>query len=687
MRRPAPRKPIAVRLSNTSFEVSILRHQHRVGVVLSGPRSDSTNPDAKSSHPTHEPIAMPKETSSPPKGNSYDPLHRSDVFLLICYSLLLFGISTVSGRPLTLHECVLPQSARSMFADRDFIVPKIDAKPAGAVASTMPSAPWLESPPLPQWITVAIAIPFGRCDSESIVRIGPVLVGTSVVLMVAWMATLWYGRSLGLLAGLVMATSFQFTRYCWLAEDEIYLCGVITAVAALFVKIEFGATPFTIPTDRGVLHSALSAVFGSRPWIFVAFFITLGATNLVKGLLFGTVVALVPIGGFLLLSADLPRIAKYLWLWGACLFFAVMFAWPLAVYSRCPDVLDLWHCDLYGRLSGRYTVTNEPVWYYAANLPWMLLPWTFIVPFGLWATRLSAWCNRTSPERFLWCWAFLLPVVLSIPGGKHHHYLLHGISPWAILAALGVREFRTVVLTWPRWLTHPATSVFAYGVPAIIALAVIGSQIPGPAWMPLVFAVAVPCVASLCAWAAMDQSAWRSGALTFGVLLCGYAFGHCYAGRYIDSNRHDVAFMRSVRQRVDTERLPLLIDMSANPFHGLMGLFHQKDETRLLHNPSFLAASEVNAPEVLIVAIDSHRDEIAGFGDVEALERSERIPRGMTEKDHLTLFRLHFRENIERVPASNIRISPMQAMCRTKGPFLTVDIAKKGSQPTETVLK
>ena len=67
-----------------------------------------------------------------------------------------------------------------------------------------PTEPWLESPPLPQWVTVLVAIPFGRCDTVGIVRIGPMLVATGVVLMTAWMASLWFGRSLGLLAGLVL---------------------------------------------------------------------------------------------------------------------------------------------------------------------------------------------------------------------------------------------------------------------------------------------------------------------------------------------------------------------------------------------------------------------------------------------------------------------------------------------------
>ncbi len=128
-------------------------------------------------------------------------LGRRDYLLLTVYCLVLFGLAMVSGRGLSIHESVLPQSAREMYADGDWVVPKRGG------------APWMESPPLPQWATVAVASLFGRCDTVAIVRLGPTLVATAVVLMVAWMATLFFGRGLGLLSGFVMATTCQFLRF------------------------------------------------------------------------------------------------------------------------------------------------------------------------------------------------------------------------------------------------------------------------------------------------------------------------------------------------------------------------------------------------------------------------------------------------------------------------------------------
>src|SRR5438105_2638891 len=138
---------------------------------------------------------------------------------------------------------------------------------------------------------------------------------------------------------------------------------------------------------------------------------------------------------FLIWNGDLRRITYYLWFWGWLAFVAVAVAWPLAAYSRYPDVVDLWLFDHVGRLDGAYQAISEPFWYYLKVLPSEIAPWTLVIPIGLWLTRARALHTRYSPERFLWCWAILTPLVFSIPSGKHHHYLLHCLAPWAVLAA------------------------------------------------------------------------------------------------------------------------------------------------------------------------------------------------------------------------------------------------------------
>src|SRR5206468_1855650 len=118
----------------------------------------------------------------------------------------------------------------------------------------------------------------------------------------------------------------------------------------------------------------LRGFVGTRPWSVLAFFVLLGMTNLAKGLVFGTVIVLAPVGIFLLWNFRWASITRYLWLWGWLAFAAVALPWPLlVVYSGWGDAVDVWRFDLFGRLNQNYL--GEPWWYYFMCLLWVPQPW------------------------------------------------------------------------------------------------------------------------------------------------------------------------------------------------------------------------------------------------------------------------------------------------------------------------
>lgn len=584
-------------------------------------------------------------------------LERRDWILLVVYCLALFGVSLFAGRPMTLHESVLPQSAREMLADGDWIVPKKGGEP------------WLESPPLPQWCTVAIASLFGRCDAEWIVRIGPALVATFCVCLTSWMASVWYGRIIGLMSGLILATTCQFTRYAWLAEDEIYLCGLVTAAVAWFVKLEFVEKPE--PEASAMGSSILTMLFGPRSWSVVIFFVLMGMTNLAKGLIFGTAMAAIPMGGWLLWNRDWSRCTKYVWVWGFLLFGVILAAWPLAARWRSPDVVDVWVYDLGGRVSGEYTDINQPIWYYPVNLPWMLAPWTFVIPFGLAATWQAVKSQRNSPARFLWAWALLIPIIFSIPGGKHHHYLLHALTPWAVLAALGVDRCRAWLAAWPRWLVHPVTGVMTVGVPVMIALFLIQSRypIPGPPGFFVSLMATIPVLAFLLTWGLHHPQPRIVAATVFSLLFAGYAFGHWYAGQYVDVNRMDVALIKETRRLAEEEQATIVVDMNQSPLTGFLDLFYLPATARSVHNISFLA--DQNLPrEFLLLTRTGEAESLHEFGEIREVASSQRRHKPATEPWRLALYSVRLKDDLTRRSAEGLHVSPMQAMHRADGPML-----------------
>ncbi|HMP59080.1 MAG TPA: hypothetical protein PKD86_06985, partial [Gemmatales bacterium] len=75
-----------------------------------------------------------------------------DYFLLAGFCLVLFGVSLVGGRPMTMHESVLPQCTREMHDRGDWLTPHSGGRP------------WLHRPPPPHWGILALTSPFGRVD-------------------------------------------------------------------------------------------------------------------------------------------------------------------------------------------------------------------------------------------------------------------------------------------------------------------------------------------------------------------------------------------------------------------------------------------------------------------------------------------------------------------------------------------
>lgn len=561
-------------------------------------------------------------------------LTRRDWALLLSFTLILNSVVLSVGGPLTLHEGVLSQTSRAMYANGDWVIPWYG------------QAPWLERPPMPQWLTCGLGVLFGGLDQEWTIRIGPALAGTATVLLTAWLAAAFFGRGLGMLSGLILATMYQFVRYSTLAEADMFLAPIIAATLCAFAKLEI-----------------LKRDSGTR-WLLLAFFCLLGATNLAKGLVFGTVMTLVPVGFFLLWNWDWRAIVRYVYLPGWIAFAAIALAWPLAVYRRVPDAVDVWHFDLIARLRDGYL--GEPWWYYFASLGFILFPWTPFAFGGLGVTASKMWRQRYSPERFLWCWAIATPAVFSLSKGKHHHYMIHFMAPWAILSALAVRwcwERRGSFRVNRRALT---AGVILAGEIALIAL---GRRIAEPEWLRTFLLVVWPLNTLAVAWLWTQRNAAVAVAGNFALLGICYVGSFAFKSAYLHRSNDDTAFLREARAAVGPEQ-KLLLHPTGEALEGLRMLFYLGDDLVFLHNLTFLHDRRIDQPEVYLISRHKDLPIIEKYGAAEALLQSKKSRREESPADRWTLFRVRLREDLEKKNASEYRISPMQAMYRVAGPDL-----------------
>jgi len=535
-----------------------------------------------------------------PQNKAHNDRPWSIIAIPALFGLALFCVPLPQDHILSIHESVLPQTAKMMAHNSDWLIPRRDSM-----------TPWLENPPLPQWITVSLCNLVGTCSEAWVARLAAATAGALVVLLVTLMGTRLFGRALGILSGLIMATSFEVVRYATLAEDEIFLALTSTAAMTCFVFAQFGSS--RNPVDPATLIPADCVRFwGARPWTVVGVFAAAGLTNLTKGIGFGPLMMFIPVTAFILLTGKLSLLRRYLWAWGVMLFLLIGLWWPLVITLEVPGAIELWLYDLLGRTSGDYSLMSKPFWYYAVALLQVNAPWILLAPVAFVATWRAALYDRESPERFLWLWAFSVPLVLSFFSGKHHHYLLHSVAPWAMLAALGLKRMASRIPVVCRSPQVAASILFG-------ALAVI-----------------------------------------YGGLLLSHKTVHHDDGRFIETI-------------ADTYPSgPFLVDHSiTDDLKGLQILFYLPQEhTRGLHNLSFLKAKEITEERVYVITEQGRRNKLAHFGDVIQLLQSRKTGRQNDPKALLTLFELTYHDDLERVSTEGLVITPMQAMYRTPGPDL-----------------
>ena len=577
-----------------------------------------------------------------------DVPRRSDCLLVGLFALVLFGYSAFSGRPLTMHEARLPQTSREMLATHHWLLP------------TSGNRPWLERPPLPHWFVCAAMAVTGHVDRVWVVRLPSAIMGAVTVVLTVWMAGRCFGRTVGLLSGCVLATSYEFYLYAGSAEDDVYLAALVAVATVLFVRSEFLS-----PGERG------GRFWGNRPWDVWAFFVVVGLTNLAKGPLLGVAFVGSAVGAYAVWTGLAERrwatFFRYTWLWGWLVLLGLTVAWPAWAVHRYPDVVDNWKYDYLGRMSGAYTDINQPWYYYLPTWAVALLPWTPACVVGLLATWRR---GASSAVRFVCCWAFVPLLLLSTPHGKHHHYLVPLVAPSAVLAAVGVREIGRWLLIprGPVWLRNPWLAGAVLGLPAVAAAAVAGRRLP----FPPAAVVALAVIWTACAFAFVHALRRGSGAGLMAsalvMLAVAYGWAQTFAAAGTDHTVADTAFLGRVQSEVPADA-PLLVNAKLGPVGNLDFFriqFYSRPDAVLLHNLTFLRDQAIAAPTVYVIARSTSRPQLDQLGIVALVDHSTDSHEAGGRFGNFALFRLTFDPHLKRYPAPT-RITSMQAMERAEG--------------------
>ena len=368
---------------------------------------------------------------------THEPAHNSShlgaklAIIVFVFCIVLFGYASFTDRPLTLHEARLPQTAREMLYTGHFSY------------ANSSDRPWVERPPLPQWMTViagqlTVALTAGLktgLDDASVARFVVALVGALTCVLTALSAARLFGRNIGVMSGLLLATTYEFYIYATRAEDEVYLAGLVALCFYAYLR---------------------ASIDKRRVWMLV-FFVSLGLTHLVRGPLVG----MAQVGVVLLVFHVVQSLRARNWrelfapigptFWVVGLLGSVLLggAWYVWIALNVPGFVGNLRYDLAGPFG------HDPWWYYIPTLLWTLLPWTFFSIIG--AARLMRSKTHTGPfasSLFTLVWAIAPVLLMSIPARKHHHYLVPVFAGWAVLGAIGLATTWTYLLSLKPMQMH-----------------------------------------------------------------------------------------------------------------------------------------------------------------------------------------------------------------------------------------
>jgi 4-amino-4-deoxy-L-arabinose transferase-like glycosyltransferase len=554
------------------------------------------------------------------------------------FALIAFGSVWPADKPLSMHEARLPQLSREMSLGGSWIIPQSGGRP------------WTERPPLPQWITALAIQAHGERPPEWVVRIPPVVMGVITCMLVAGIACrITSSTRLGILAGIALATMYEFMIYATLAEDEVFLAALVALAWWAFVE---------------ALHDA------RRRWVWgVVFFLALALTHLVRGPMVGMSQVGAGVGAYLLtcalgtdargarLKALFQPFGWAVWIVGLLLALVLGLSWWVHGAMTVPGFRENLAYDFFSGFGA------DPWWYYGLTLLWTTQPWTIpIIVALIWAVRR---CRHDRSARLVLCLAVAPVLLMSIPERKHHHYLVPLLGAWAILGSIGM----SLVWKWGCSLKpRPVTVTISYAAAGVLAGA--GAFVGVSKLMPGVSSGALLTLAiGLAAGiAGFGVAAARRHAVGATIAFAS-AFAVVSGFFQIHYNSSDPRRLadRAFAQRVERETpvdAPLLIVQKESLDFFLLQ-FYIRPEARLLHNNTFLKSDRITAPTVYVVTRAADRPFIDTLGTVQEVFRADYSRRERGPDWRWTLYRLTFRPDLSRYPEP--AIDAAQAMRRPDG--------------------
>jgi 4-amino-4-deoxy-L-arabinose transferase-like glycosyltransferase len=322
-------------------------------------------------------------------------------------------------------------------------------------------------PPLFHWVGALASLVRGHM-TEATVRFPSALFASLGVLLVYHLGRKLYDPTTGLFAGLILATSIVYQAAAVEARVDMTLTFWLTLTLVLFYGLYQG-------------------LFENILWEYV-FFLSAGISVLAKGPV-SLVLCILVITLFLAARRRWDLFWKLALHPGVILAVAVFSLWyGSALWIGGEKFFGL---QFIKENVARFFVHGEggtghqkPIYYFIPYLFTLGLPWTLLLPFGLF--DYLRWKHfKDDRDVFLGIWVAVIFVFFSLSAGKRPPYILPLYPPLALLMAVGIRRWQLGLHGRPGGL--PIAAWFAAVIGAVILLPALSGLIGQDLFWPFHF--------------------------------------------------------------------------------------------------------------------------------------------------------------------------------------------------------
>ncbi len=367
--------------------------------------------------------------------------------LLFCASLYVWGLGTLpfytKGEP---REATV---VWEIYTSGEWILPLRNGH-------IIPS-----KPPLFHWLGAVLSLGWGGVN-EFTIRLPSALLAIAGVLLTYWTGRVLWGVEAGLIAALILATSFEWVRAATTARVDMTLT---VCMVAAFLYFQFLYRRRTISQRESLL-----------------FFALLGLATLAKGPV-GAVLPGLTVIVFLVLQRDLRFLRQLSIMWGGALFLVIAGAWyGLALWQGGHEFFAT---QIMKENILRFVSSNaggagheHPFYYFLPNLLLGMAPWSFFFPAlaVFLYRRRNVWREQELLYPIVWTATVFL--FYSAASGKRTVYILPVYPALALLLGVWWQELRRGAVRLPgalSWLLQGGGYVCFLTV--VLAMAVVLGQL------------------------------------------------------------------------------------------------------------------------------------------------------------------------------------------------------------------